>query len=556
MNKLSQFQQLEKDLFEKLRCYQKEGISQILENLKEGKKVLRQNFTGTGKSVEQNYLAIRHLAESENNVYLFLIHKDELIENASRYFGENKIYVNYLQTSKKCLWNTRIYLGSIGSMQGKRLETFQRFVKCKKLLIVLDETHHASAKTWRKILDAFPDAQKVGFSATPDRLDGQGFEELFDALIQGKEYKWYVENKFLAPYKAIVPKQLASFANISITRGDYNVDEQAEALANNEILGDVINTWENYALGQKTIIFCPMIYISKLVVEEFNKYSQRVFKKQIAEHLDGQTNKTYRKESLQRFRLPKEHPESLMILSNVDLFSEGVDVPDCHCTYWLRKTKSAILFDQGNGRSNRYKEGKIQYIIDPVGNFLEHGMPDRPRIYSLKGRKKQEQEDKYKLTCTNCQNLLSEDYRLIHEKTPWLTCNACGTDTFIPQLSSRERASAFKLHCQACNKLLFRDYRKFKEKQAQCSCGAFTEVPQLEIFIHDTEFVEISGDMIEAINYKALFKKLDKLSDKKFLDKLLGYPEISLDFLNRACDYRNLPRSHAFATWSKFVSGR
>lgn len=553
---LSTFQKLETEIYSKLRCYQKEAVTKISQLFNDGKRsILRQNFTGTGKSKEQNYLAIQHLAASENNVYLFLIHKKELIDNAAQYFHQSGVRVSYLQQGKKTLWNTRVFLGSIGSMQSTRLESFKKFAHGKNLLIVCDETHHASAKTWKKVLDSFPQAKIVGFSATPDRLDGKGFDDIFEEIIEGKDYQWYIDNHFISPFKVIVPKDFVDFSGLSLTRGEYNTDEQAEKLEDNQVLGDVIKTWEQYADGQKTVIFAPKIYISKIVVEKLNEYSQKPFKRDIAAHLDGESNPDYRKECLERFRLPIDDPKSLLILSNVDLFSEGVDVPDCHVTYWLRKTKSPILNDQGNGRSNRYQEGKTQVIIDPVGNCLEHGLPNRPRSYSLEGRKKKEQKEKYKLVCFACQTVITEDYRLVDRgKNPWLSCPTCGQDSSLPSVTKREKKKAFQWNCLSCNKLIAEDFRTVKPPMVICDCGTENHKPQIWLDMVETEFVTLDSKHYEAINNQAIFKKYERYSDKAFLKELLKLPNISLALLTEATKYRGISEIYALAIWSQHTA--
>jgi superfamily II DNA or RNA helicase len=352
-----------------------------------------------------------------------------------------------------------------------------------------------------------------------------------------------------------VPKDFINFSNLTLTRGEYDTDEQAEKLEDNQVLGDVIKTWEQHANGQKTIIFAPKLYISKIIVEKLNEYSQKLFKKDIAAHLDGESNPSYRRECLERFRLPIDNPNSLLILSNVDLFSEGVDVPDCHVTYWLRKTASAIIFDQGNGRSNRYQDGKTQIIIDPVGNCLEHGLPNRPRSYSLEGRKKKELKEKFRLVCFACQTVIAEDVRLIdREKNPWLSCPTCGQDSALPKVSKREKKKAFQWNCLSCNKLIAEDFRTIKPPFVVCECGTENHKPQMWLDMVETEFVTLDSQLYEAINNQAIFKKYDRYGDKTFFKELLKLPNISLAFLTEAAKYRGLSEIHALAMWSQHTA--
>jgi superfamily II DNA or RNA helicase len=247
-------------LYSNLRCYQKEATEEILsifsDSSKDIKSILRQNFTGTGKSVEQNFLAVDWLSQSEENSYLFLIHREELLENASDYFKQNDIPYTFIRKGFKTLYSKRAFLAGIDYFKSdKRLEEFRNYLTRynKKLFIIIDECHHIAAKSWRKIVDYFPEANKVGFSATPERLDGKGFDDLFDHLILGKSYQWYIENNFVSDFKIITPKQI----EMQLTRGD-SLNEQAEAMEDNEILGDVVDVWRKHTPGLKTFTFCPI----------------------------------------------------------------------------------------------------------------------------------------------------------------------------------------------------------------------------------------------------------------------------------------------------------
>lgn len=515
---MNNYSEIRDKLYGNLRCYQKEAVDEILQFFNGNKinSILRQNHTGTGKSVEQNFLAINWLAESEDNAYLFLIHREELLDNAAGYFRDNSIPFAFIRKGFKTLYSKRAFLAGIDYFKNqKRLQAFRDYLTThnKKLFIVIDETHHVAAKSWSKILEFFPEALRVGFSATPERLDGQGFDKIFQHLIVGKPYRWYIDNGFLAPFKLHLPKQI----EMSLTRGD-SLDQQEDALTD-EILGDAVKIWQQFTPGLKTFTFCPTISTSKKVAELYNQFGQQEYGKQIAEHLDGGTDKKYRRECLARFNLPPEHPESLMILTNVELFIEGVNVKSCQVTQHLRYTASEIYFDQMNGRSNRYLPEKTQHIIDHVGNVKMHGLPNRDRNYDLRGRKKREKEDKYKLHCQNCQAELAKDYRILVTQNGWFECPECGTDTLLPVAKLRTR-----------NKKSEDDYLSFE----------------------DCEFTTLEMENYQAINNQALFNKLGNIrSDSKYLDEVSKLSHASLDLLTAACKFRGMSEGSAISAWSR-----
>lgn len=553
------YSELREKLYSNLRCYQKIACDEILQHFKTGeiKSVLRQNFTGTGKSVEQNFLAIDWLSQSEDNSYLFLIHREELLDNAADYFIKNEVPFTFIRKGFKTFYSKRAFLAGVDFFKNqKRLEEFKEYLdsRNKKLFIVIDETHHSASKSWSKIIEFFPDALKVGFSATPERLDGKGFDNLFQQLILGNSYQWYIDKNFLAPFQIHLPKQI----EMALTRGD-SVNEQEEAM-NDEILGDAVKIWQQFTPGLKTFTFCPTIAVSKKVADMYNEFGKSFYnREEICRHLDGSTDKKYRRESIRRFNLPSEHPDSLMILTNVELFIEGINVLDCRVTQHLRFTESEIFFDQMNGRSNRYLPGKIQHIIDHVGNVKKHGLPNRDRTYDLKGRKKREKEAKYQLVCFNCNYQISKDYRELTNQGEWVECLQCTTEQLIPLVKSNAK---FKLHCKSCSKVISDDFRILQKQnftQICCKhCTTINSVPTPEIkevIFDDVEFVTMNSDNYQKTNMFALFGKYEKISsDRKFLDKIIELPFTDLDILIAACKYRELPESWAMSAWSRKLS--
>jgi superfamily II DNA or RNA helicase len=512
---------LRNQLYSQLRSYQREAIDEILSTFQKGEitSIVRQNFTGTGKSVEQNFLAINWLAESEDNVYLFLIHREELLDNAANYFDTNKVPYSFIRRGFKTLYSNRAFLAGVDFLNAKRLEVLKERLGDRKLLIVIDETHHSAAKTWTNILNTFPNALKVGFTATLVRLDGNGFDHLFQHLIQGKQYEWYIENNFLSPFQIHLPKTI----EMELKKGGDSLQEQAEAMTDN-ILGDAVTKWHEFTPGLKTITFCPTIPVSEKIARMYNEFGKEHYgKDEICRHLDGTSDKKYRRETLERFRLPADHPDSLLIISNVELLIEGVNVPDCCVTQHLRFTKSEVFYDQMNGRSNRPVPGKMQHILDHVGNVKEHGAPNRNRSYELVGKAQQE-KDKFRLICSTCNFELSSDYRQLLEAEPnnvWISCPRCNSQTLIPSIPLT---------------------KKKKEKQIK------------DVQFEDVDFVTLASHDYNLINQMATFNKYKKIaSHKEFFNALARLPYCTYDMLLAACTFRGVPPTYAMSAFSKML---
>ncbi len=256
-------------------------------------------------------------------------------------------------------------------------------------LIITDEAHHSTANTYRKIYDRFPDAIRLGFTATPIRLNHGSLGEVYDDLITSVSAKWLIDNHYLAPYKYYSVK-LADTSGLHIRSGDYKADEVACLMQNKEIYGGTVTQWERLAKGRKTIVYCASVEASGMTADEFSNAGY------ISYSLDGTVSEIQRRDVMERFRKGQ-----IQILCNCDLFGEGLDVPDCECVVLLRPTQSLTLYIQQSMRSMRYMPDKTAIIIDHVGNCYLHGLPDDDREWSLESKAKQENTVKIR-ECPNC----------------------------------------------------------------------------------------------------------------------------------------------------------
>jgi superfamily II DNA or RNA helicase len=159
--------------------------------------------------------------------------------------------------------------------------------------------------------------------------------------------------------------------------GDYAREELAEAADRPSITGCAIDHYQRIAAGLPAVVFCVSIKHSRHVVEQFRAAGI------VAQHVDGETPTMERDEAIRRFA-----NGDIQVLSNVDLFGEGFDVPEISCVILLRPTQSLTLFLQSIGRAMRPAPGKDEAIIlDHAGNVMRHGLPDDIREWDLRGRK-------------------------------------------------------------------------------------------------------------------------------------------------------------------------
>lgn len=327
---------------------------------------------GAGKTFIVAEMA--RLATAKHNRVLFLVHRQELCEQIAQTFQLHGVDMSLCDVMMVQTATRRI----------KKLQPPQ--------LIITDENHHCLANSYRRIYDAFPDVLTVGVTATPCRLGGGGLGDVNDILITGVSAKWLIENKFLAPYEYYAPT-LADMCGVSIKRGEYDAAQVAERLNKPAIYGDTVNHYRQLADGKKAICYCASIELSKRMADEFTQNGIA------ARHIDGETPKAERQAAIEKFRSGE-----IKIICNVDLISEGFDVPDCDVSILLRPTKSLTLYIQQSMRCMRYMQGKTAIIIDHVANYMRHGLPDDDREWTLEPKRKQ-QSNEPQLNirqCTQC----------------------------------------------------------------------------------------------------------------------------------------------------------
>ena len=355
----------------KLRAYQEEMLEAARGSYRAGhKRPCLVAPCGAGKTVIVAEMA--RLSTARGNNVLFLAHRRELIEQTERTFQCAGVDM------------TRCTVGMVQTV-------------CRHLaditppdLIIVDENHHAKAASYRKVLDAFPAAKVIGVTATPVRLDGSGLGDVNDDLVQGVSAKWLIDHGYLAPYKYFAPT-VADLSGVKINRGEFDAKQAEGILIQRAIFGDVIAHYRKLADGCKAICYCTTLEHSRQTAAAFTASGIP------AAHIDGDTGNDERARIVQAFR-----DGEVQVLCNVDLISEGFDVPDCSCAILLRPTHSLTLYIQQSMRCMRYMPDKTAVIIDHVGNYARHGMPDDDREWKLDAQKKKRGQQKNTVFVKQC----------------------------------------------------------------------------------------------------------------------------------------------------------
>lgn len=318
----------------------------------------------------------------------FCVHRRELLDQSVKTFIEAAdIETGIIAAGYPMRPKAPVQVCSIGSLK-------RRLAKLRPPdLLVVDECHHVCSKTWSDIVGALPGAVQIGLTATPQRLDGQGLQPFYDEMLLGPSTSELIEQGFLSPYTLFAPPSAVNMDGIHRLAGDYDKQEVAERMEAAQIVGDAVSHYRAHCAGQRALVFAWSIKASRELAAEFTAAGVP------ARHVDGETPKAERAEAMRDFR-----SGALLVLTNVDLFGEGVDVPTIDAVFLLRPTQSLSMYLQQVGRGLRPQPGKVVKIFDHVGNWERHGMPDDPREWSLKGRDKKSRDSSIAMgrRCVKC----------------------------------------------------------------------------------------------------------------------------------------------------------
>jgi superfamily II DNA or RNA helicase len=371
--------------------YQQELIDKARQSFVDGHhSVLIQSPAGSGKSII--IAEIARLAIEKGGHVMFTVHRKELIEQIKDTFTKDDIDLSHttIMTVRKI---------------ANRLDKLP-----KPSLIITDESHHSLAKTYRKIYDFYQNVPRLGFTATPWRLSGKGLHDVYDDMIEGPSVQWLIDYHYLAPFDEYGFPANTEMLKKSST-GDYT-NKSMDDFASHIIYGDIVKNWQDKAQGRKTIIYCHAVWFSQEVAQAFNDVGIP------AAHADAKTSEGEREQIMTDFRNGK-----IRVLCNVDLVSEGFNVPDCSCVVLLRPTASLVLYIQQAMRAMRYRPHKKAVIIDQVSNFEKFGTPVSPHDWSLKDRKKKKRINNSSgptiRTCSQCFAVIPANCRV---------CPICGAE--------------------------------------------------------------------------------------------------------------------------------
>lgn len=371
-----------------LRAYQETLIEgSRIEFKNNRKRVCLVSPCGSGKTIVMVYMAMQ--AMLRGNSVLFVVHRQELIEQSSEAFNDFSVSHGIIAAGYSMNVSEKIQIASIQTV-------IRRLNKINvPNIIILDECQHSPAGTWRKLLDYFPNAFVIGLTATPWRMGGHGLGDIFESLIIGPSVKELIAMGNLAPYRYYAPPIAADLNGIKVKYGEFDKAETSLRMDKPEIIGDLIGNYKKLAPNARAVCYCASRAHSKHTAEMFRQYNISAI------HIDGETPAIIRKAAIDDFR-----NGNIKILCNVDLVSEGLNIPAMDAVILARPTQSLTLYIQQAMRCLRADSEnptKTAVIIDHVGNCYRHGLPDEDREWTLESKPKKQQDRLVSLrTCPKC----------------------------------------------------------------------------------------------------------------------------------------------------------
>ena len=348
----------------KLFDYQEDMVERIEKAFRLHRSVMAQMPTGTGKTYLLTATIDSFVEDNPNTKVWIVAHRKELVSQI-----EVTIKKFYSYSSSK---NTSL-LVSVKAMSIQWLSRHYNEIEEEPGMIVIDEAHHALAKTYKEMWKRFPKAKFLGLTATPCRLNGKGFMDLFDVLVQSWNIPEFISKGRLATYDFVsiksdgVTQRLINSLQKRGADGDYQNKEMDMLLNKRPSIERLYQSFEEYGKDRKGIVYAINISHAKKIMELYQEHGIK------AVAIDSNSPAAERQADIEAFK-----KGDIQVLVNVDIFSEGFDCPDVEFVQLARPTLSLAKYLQMVGRGLRVAKGKKNcVIIDNVGLYRVFGLPSQ-----------------------------------------------------------------------------------------------------------------------------------------------------------------------------------
>lgn len=418
-----------------LRDYQQDALARVAQAEADGcRRQLGVAATGLGKTV-----MFASLAEQRGGRCLVLVHRDELVRQAVAKLQEvwPAAQVGVVKAERNDV-TAHVVVASVQTLaRPRRLQQLLDPIDGASLLlqadpfglVVVDEAHHATADTYRGVLDALQAGQVggpcpgcqgsgevdrlatpdevdagselgvwtgacercgglgvleqgpllLGVTATPDRGDGQGLHAVFDRVVFSYDILWGIQAGYLSDLRGRrIRVQGLDLSKVKLSRGDYQAGDTGRALEDAGAPQAIVRAWQKHASGRRTLVFTPTVAVAEHVAAEF------VAAGVAASYVHAGTDLEDRRRILRDYSAG-----AIQVLANCAVLTEGYDEPRTDCIVVARATKSRALYTQMVGRGTRRHPDKTDcLVLDVVGVSADHSLVTIPSLFGVEGKRR------------------------------------------------------------------------------------------------------------------------------------------------------------------------
>ena len=348
----------------KLFDYQEDMKERIEKALRLHRSVMAQMPTGTGKTYLLTAVIDSFVSNNPMEKVWIVAHRRELVSQIDETVRKSHSYFAS---------NTSSLLSSVKAMSIQWLMRHYDEIEEEPGMIVIDEAHHALAKTYKEMWERFPKAKFLGLTATPCRLNGKGFTDLFDVLVQSWSVPEFISKGRLATYDFVsiksdgVTQRLIDSLQKRGADGDYQNKEMDMLLNKKPSIERLYQSLEEFGKDRKGIVYAINISHAQKITKLYQEHGVKAIA------IDSKTPAVERQQDIEAFK-----KGDIQVLVNVDIFSEGFDCPDVEFVQLARPTLSLAKYLQMVGRGLRVARGKKNcVIIDNVGLYRVFGLPSQ-----------------------------------------------------------------------------------------------------------------------------------------------------------------------------------
>lgn len=387
-----------------LRPYQIDAVNAVRRSVARGHRApLLTIPTGGGKTL--CIMEIIRGAEKKGRSSLLICPRRELVYQASEKLGG--IDHGLIMSGEQPSIMPNVQVASIQTL-ARRINRLP-----KADLLIIDEAHATFSGQMREILAHYPDAIRIGMTATPARSDGRGLGELYDDLIIGPSVSELTKAGYLVPMRYFAPSEV-DLDGVRTTAGDYNQKDLSGRMNTPTLIGGVVENWIRIAADRITVVFAVDRKHAMALCLSFRSAGVA------SEYIDGETPSDERHATFARMESGETR-----VLCSVAVIDMGWDQPCASCAILARPTKSIGRYLQMAGRVLRpYPAKSDSCLIDHTGTVRRLGYVDDIQPWSLDGkeklqeRKERQKKDPQPITCPACKS----------EFRPQASCPECGHD--------------------------------------------------------------------------------------------------------------------------------